>query len=171
MLVYLQMIESPEEQSLFAQIYEAYNGLLFYIAKGYLDNPMDAEDAVHQAFLYVAENMKKFQDGVCHKTKAYLVKVVESRAIDILRKRKHHLSTEDLEHLEGRMQDYPNLSPLASSMAKLPKRYQDALILRFWYGLEFREIAKMMKVTEVNARRLISRAREKLEQIYKEEAE
>ena len=49
MLLYLQMLETPEEKSLFEQIYLEYRGLMYHVAYEILHNDQDAEDAVHQA--------------------------------------------------------------------------------------------------------------------------
>ena len=59
MLLYLQMLETPEEKSLFEQIYLEYRGLMYHVAYEILHNDQDAEDAVHQAFVKIVENIKK----------------------------------------------------------------------------------------------------------------
>ena len=59
MLIYLQMIETPEEKSVFEQIYLEYRGLMYHVAYEILHNEQEAEDAVHQAFAKIAENIKK----------------------------------------------------------------------------------------------------------------
>ena len=59
MLLYLQMLETPEEKSLFEQIYLEYRGLMYHVAHEILHNDQDAEDAVHQAFVKIVENIKK----------------------------------------------------------------------------------------------------------------
>ena len=51
MIVYLQMIDTPEDRSKFEQLYLEYRGLMFHAANQILHNEQDAEDAVHQAFL------------------------------------------------------------------------------------------------------------------------
>lgn len=59
MLLYLQMLETPEKKSLFEQIYLEYRGLMYHVAYEILHNDQDAEDAVHQAFVKIVENIKK----------------------------------------------------------------------------------------------------------------
>ena len=58
MLIYLQMIDTPEERSKFEQIYLEYKGLMFHVAYEILHNEQDAEDAVHHAFVKIAENIR-----------------------------------------------------------------------------------------------------------------
>lgn len=77
MLIYLQMLETPEEKSLFEQIYLEYCGLMFHVAYEILHNEQDAEDAVHQAFVKIAENIKKIDAPVCPKTHSYVVTIME----------------------------------------------------------------------------------------------
>lgn len=169
MLLYLSALDSPKEKSTFEKIYYEYRGMLYGVAMSLLHNELDAEDAVHQTFLYAAENMNKFSSGVCPKTARYLVITVRCRATDILRQKSQCLPLDDAENLPAMGQDYPGLSPLAHCIAQLPEKYRDTLILRIHYGFEFREIAKLMGLSEANARKLVTRARTMLEQICEKE--
>ena len=62
MMIYLQMIDAPEDRSKFEQIYMEYRSMMFHIANRILTNEQDAEDAVHEAFLKIAENIEKIED-------------------------------------------------------------------------------------------------------------
>ena len=57
MIVYLQMIESPKQKSVFEQVYIQYKSLMYSVAYSILGNSQDAEDAVHHAFVKIAENI------------------------------------------------------------------------------------------------------------------
>ena len=70
MLVYLQMIETPEEQTKFEKVYLEYSGLMYSVAEEILCNELDAEDAVHQAFVTVAENIKKIDEPLSPRRRA-----------------------------------------------------------------------------------------------------
>lgn len=80
MIIYLQMIESDEDKSKFEQLYIMYKGLMFHVAMKILKNEFDAEDAVHQAFLSLIENLKKISDVKCPKTRAYIVIITETES-------------------------------------------------------------------------------------------
>ena len=54
MMIYLQMIYSPEDRSKFEQIYMEYRSMMFHMANRILTNEQDAEDAVHEAFLKIS---------------------------------------------------------------------------------------------------------------------
>ena len=59
MLIYLQMMDSPEDRSKFERLYLEDRRFMFHVANEILHNEQDAKDAVHQSFLKVAENMEK----------------------------------------------------------------------------------------------------------------
>ena len=101
MLIYLQMLESPEEKSILEQIYLEYRGLMYHVAYEILHNEQDAEDAVHHAFVKIAENIKKITDPVCPKTHSYVVTIVEHQAIDQYRRLQKHPSVELIEEIQG----------------------------------------------------------------------
>lgn len=169
MLVYIQMLDTPEEKDTFERLYLKYRDLMFYIANQILQNGQDAEDAVHAAFVAVAENMEKISSADCPKTKGYIVTITENKAIDLYRRRKRHPQTLYLEETEGLTISYEGKLAIAGCFAKLPGRYRDILLLRYRYGYTAKEISKVLNITEANAQKRILRAKEKLEQFCKEE--
>ena len=72
MLIYMALIDESENQSKFEEIYNTYKGLMFYVANKILNNEADSEDAVHNAFITIAENIKKVDKAVCPKTQNYV---------------------------------------------------------------------------------------------------
>lgn len=162
MLIYLQMIETPEERSKFEQLYIEYRGLMYHVAYEILHNEQDAEDAVHQAFVKVAENIKKVDEAVCPKTKSYVVTIVENRAIDVYRLKTRHEEVPLNDETVGLHVEYAGSYDLAQCFAKLPPKYREILILKHRHGFTNKEIAKMLSLTEANAIKLEQRAKGKL---------
>lgn len=169
MLVYIQMIDGPEEKDKFECLYLKYRDLMFYIANKILQNQQDAEDAVHAAFLSIAENMEKISSPTCPKTKGYIVTITENKAIDLYRKKKRHPKALLLEETAGLEVSYEGSHAIAHCFARLSARDRDILMLRYRYGYTAREIAKMLNLSEANANKRIQRAKEKLEKLCKEE--
>ena len=101
MLIYLQMIETEEDKVKFASIYDRYRDYMLTMAHRISDNEEDAEDAVHQAFLYVIENLGKIRDTTSRQTRAYLVIITEHMALNIIRKNKRYVSVEDMDQIPG----------------------------------------------------------------------
>lgn len=169
MLIYLQTIDAQSQQAVFEKIYAAYRGLMFYIAKNILLNDEDAEDAVHNAFIAIAENIGKIDVPVCPKTKGYVVTIVESKAIDIYRKNNRHPHLSLCEEVIGLTVDPAECQGIARCFARLPARYRHILLLKYRYGYNNQELAKLLHISYANTLKLIQRAKEKLAQFCKEE--
>ena len=156
MLIYMMMLETPEEKSLFEQIYLEYRGLMFHVAYEILHNEQDAEDAVHQAFVKIAENIKKIDTPVCPKTHSYVVTIVEHQAIDQYRRLQKHPSVELIEEIQGTNAHYEG------------DRYREMILLRYHHGYTVREIAKMLGLSLPAAIKLDQRAKNKLKKLCEE---
>lgn len=170
MLIYLQMIETPEDKSKFEYIYENYLGLMHHVAFQILNNTQDTEDAVHQAFVSIAENIKTISDVKCPKTRSYIVVIVENKAIDILRKKARIVNTIDFnENMWGIEIPEAGALDLATLMGRLPARYREVLLLRFDNGYTTKEIAKILDITPGNAEKLIWRAKNALQKLIAED--
>lgn len=168
MLIYLQTIDSPRERTKFETVYHLYRQTMYAVAFKILRNPQDAEDAVHHAFVKIAENIKKISDPECPKTKCYVVTIVENKAIDLYRKKqcRAHLPLDD--EAVGITVEYTGDNELARCMAKLSPRYRDILLLKYHHGYTTREIAGLLGLTLSNASKLEQRAKAKLEELCKE---
>lgn len=168
MLVYLQMIETEAQRSLFEQVYYKYRNLMYSVAYDILRNEQDAEDAVHHAFVKIAENISKILDPECPKTKAYVVTIVENTAISLYRQKRRHPSVPLDDPALGIRVEYTGENELARCMARLPARYRQVLLLKHHHGYTTKEIAKMLGLTVANVSKLEQRAKAKLETLCKE---
>ena len=168
MLIYLQMIDTPEERSKFEQIYLEYKGLMFHVAYDILHNEQDAEDAVHQAFVKIAENIKKIDDPICPKTHSYVVTIVENKAIDQYRKRQKHQTVELIDDIQGTEAHYEGNNDLTKCILKLPARYREMILLRYHHGYSVREITNIMDISLAAAIKLDQRAKNKLKKLCEE---
>lgn len=98
---YLQVLEVDSDRVLFTQLYKENKDKMLWIAKGYLTTNDLAEDAVHEAFITAAKNFQKISNNSCHEQAAYLVKIVKSKSIDILRKEKKYQYMEEFSDEAG----------------------------------------------------------------------
>ena len=168
MLIYLADIEAPRDKSRFVQIYETYQGLMFHTAFRLLGQPQDAEDAVHEAFLAIAQNISKISDPMCKKTKAYVVTIVENKAIDQLRRRKRR-PTVPLEDWQGILAQPQEENLLADCVLRLPAAERQLLWLKYYQGYELKEIGPMLGLSYDAVARLHRRAKEQLRELYERE--
>lgn len=169
MMIYLQMIDSPEDRSKFEQIYIEYRDLMFYIANRILNNQQDAEDVVHEAFLKVAEHIEKIGDPKCSKTKSFIVIVVENKAIDLYRKRSRHPNVELKDEVQSESVTCECENILAECIMKLPARYREVILLHYYHGYSRKEIAKILGLSYGATSRLELRAKKRLMELYERE--
>lgn len=168
MLIYLQMIESNEDKSKFEQIYHQYYRLMFHVARKFLQREQDAEDAVHHAFVKVAENITKISEPVCPKTKAYVVIIVENTCINILRRQQRRSQVPLTEEAVGTSVSYDGDDGLVKSIMQLPPKQRQVILLKYHQGYNLREIAKMLDMTYAAAVKTEQRAKAKLKTLCEE---
>lgn len=168
---YLQAIESEDDRSKFEQIYYRYRKLMFHVALKIVHNDPDAEDAVHQAFVSIIENLNKIRSPSLPETRSYVVTITERKAIDILRSREKVIAADYDETVQGIEIPPPETSELADAMAKLPARYREILLLRYLNGYSSAELGKMLNIKPGSVQRLLLRAKESLRDILAKEGE
>ncbi len=169
MMIYLQMIDTPEDRSKFEFLYMEYRGLMFHVANKILHNEQDAEDTVHQAFLKVAENIEKIGDPKCPKTQGYIVTIAENKAIDLYRRRQKHQVVELSDDLPGVTAIYEGENTLAACILKLPARYREVILLRYYQGYSVKEVAAILGLSLSAASKLNQRAKNRLRELYEKE--
>ena len=167
MLIYLYMIESEDDRSKFEIIYREYRDLMLYIANRILGDTKDSEDVVHQSFIKLIDVLGKIEEPRCHKTRALVVTVVERTAIDLYRRRRRENTVSlDEEYINvpdtAQVDAVADRADLAAAMASLPTRYREVLLLRYDSGFSNREIAGLLSMSEVDVRKTIQRAKDKL---------
>lgn len=169
MMIYLQTIETGEDKTKFEQIYAEYRGLMFHVAYEVLHNEENAEDATHQAFVRIAENIRKIDMPVCTKTRSYVVTIVEHEAIDQYRRIKRRRTVPLTDELHGIEVAYDGENALAACILKLPARYREMILLRYHHGYSVREIAEILGLSLPTAIKLNQRAKKKLEDFCRKE--
>lgn len=170
LLIYLQMIETEEEQSRFEVIYHEYFPLMFHIAYQILHHQQDAEDAVHQAFVSIAENITKIDQPLSPQTKRYVAIIAENKAIDVHRKSQRHpiTSLEDVSPGIGIPVEYDGDDELVKCILELNPLQRQVIWLKYHYGYSLREISSMLKISLPWAIQLDQRAKKKLKKRYEE---
>ena len=170
MLMYLSMIETPDDKAKFERIYNRYRNLMYPVAYKVLGNHHDAEDAVHQAFVAIIRHLEKIGDIDCPETRSFIVLITERKAIDLIRTSHSEKVIPLNEDLIGIEIPAPGDHGLADALAKLPAHYREVLLLRFDNGYSTKELAQMLGMTESGVRKLIGRAKNALGRMLEEES-
>ena len=174
MLIYMQMLETADEQAKFEQVYHTYSDLMFAVANRILNNTHDAEDAVQQAFFAILKNFEKISDVKSPKTKAFIVTIVERKAIDLYRTKQRNdvlpFSEEFINVPDACvLEQFANRSAFAHAVSKLPAKYRELLFLKYDTGFSERELAELFSMSAANVNKTIQRAKKKLASILEEQ--
>lgn len=173
MLLFLSMLETPEEQSRFTALYETYRYLLWYVAKDILKDRDLAEDAVQEAYLTLARHMDRVEEVNSPRTKRFLVTIVKSRAIDILR-RQRRVEVTEYEDALGDAADTDALDAyltvefyeqLVTAIRSLDENYRVVLECRYLHEMSEKETAETLGLAEKTVNVRVWRARKKLQQV------
>ena len=162
LIYYLSLIDDPRDDEKFIQIYELYRNSMFNKANSILHNVQDAEDAVQEAFISIAKNIKKVSEPECHKTRRFIVIVITHKAVDIYRK--NDIVTYSLD-------EHDKSSPLADVMehfVKLPEKYRTPLLLSVDQGYRSKEIAEILGERDDTIRKRLERGTKRLKELYDE---
>ena len=171
MLLYIQTIEDPRQARQFEDIYTACRGRLLALARRKLCGGAEAEDAVHQAFLALAEHFPRLCRLPRPQLEAYLVVVTERKCIDLLRQQSRRTGV-PFDEAMAAVTPPPCGSPVADAMGHLSPRYREALLLRYGCGYSVGETAKLLEVSYAAGQKLLQRAKEALRaELEKEEVE
>lgn len=172
--LYLAMIDTDEDRTKFAALYERYSRLMFYIARQILSDEQLSEDAVQEAFLRIAKNMHKVGDVSCPQTRNFSVIITRNVAITMKKQNAYDFET-DIAALEYRTKNYDELfntlsqKLLAECILKLPDIYRDALYLYHLYGYSLGETASLLGTSLENVKKRVQRARSMLRNMLIEE--
>ncbi|WP_131087053.1 RNA polymerase sigma factor [Clostridioides difficile] len=174
MLIYLSIIDSEEEKDKFEKIYEKYKKLMFYIANQILQDEQLSEDAVHNAFLKIIDNLDKIIEINSPRTKGFIVIIVKRISINIYNKRKREeisdINNESykLNSLDLSIENIGEYSNLGEALRRLSEIDLQIILLKYSHGFSIKEISKILDIKEVNLYKRNKRALNKLKKILAE---
>lgn len=177
MLLFLSMLDTPEERSKFTQLYENWRYLMYYVAKDILKDTNLAEDAVQEAFLTLTRHMDSVGAVDSPATKRFLVTITKSRAIDLLRRRKEGFveyedalgdaAVDDVEDAYLLQEDYHRI---VECIRRLDKNYRVVLECRYLHELSERETADLLGLSQKTVSVRSCRGKQKLREMLMVEA-
>ncbi|MBQ8614845.1 MAG: sigma-70 family RNA polymerase sigma factor [Ruminiclostridium sp.] len=170
---YLSMIDTEEEKSSFEELYIKHRQVMYTAAVKILRKPEDAEDAVHQAFIKIAENFKRISEIPQDRVRGYVIMIARNTAIDMQRKKKKFTASKvdiekcsvsfDAEYFEAFEQKV-----LVEAIRSLPKIYRDVVYLFYLEDFKVKEIAVMLSIKEKTVTKRLQRARQMLRKYLEE---
>lgn len=177
MVEFLILIEEEGEQLKFLKIYDNYKYRMLYISKQIIKDQSLAEDAVQEAFIYIALNIHSISSDILSaRARNFIYLVTKHKAIDILRKFKRNVSIteEALEHLTGGYDHVEALvlerdsyAQILTCIMELPAIYRECLEFNIVYELTGKRIATLTGVPYETIKKRILRGKALLrEKLY-----
>ncbi|MBR5295561.1 MAG: RNA polymerase sigma factor [Clostridia bacterium] len=148
-------------------LFMKYGDLLYRVALSRLGNDADAEDVVQDVFVKYMSAPPVFEDE--NHEKAWFLRSTIHRCIDLVRKQKGKtfVPLEDARHLAA--EDDEKVREILSLIEQLPEIYKDVVVLHGLEGFSLEECAKILEISLSAAKMRLSRAREMLKILRKEE--
>jgi len=141
---------------------------LYSAAYSICGNHPDTEDAVQDAFTRYFTSKKHFESQ--EHIRAWLLRVVMNRAIDICRARKRHPLPLDENLTPCELQD-PQEQELLNAVLELPEHYRMPLHLHYYEDYSIKEIAAILRLRESTVKMRLLRGKEQLrKRLLKEES-
>jgi RNA polymerase sigma-70 factor (ECF subfamily) len=168
---FLALIDEEEQKEKFVILYERYCSLMLNVAYRYLNDRSLAEDAVQDAFLAIAKNIKKVGDPDSAEARAYLLTVTRGCAIRLYHKFENETPDGDAVNekiktaapsAESEFIAYSDAAELKQAVKDLPDIYREPLLLRVAYGYSYKQIAKIVGLSEQGCRKRVERAKKML---------
>lgn len=173
--IHQELIDACFENDQKAQfeIYKLYYKAMYNSAFRILNDRMEAEDVMQEAFLDAFRKIQQY-DGTAT-FGAWLKRIVINKSIDVLKKTKNMESLESLEKviIELEDEDYNEvisykIDEIRKCMSELPNAYRVILSLYLLEGYDHEEISQIMDISYNASRTKFSRARQKLLLLLKE---
>ena len=153
------------------QIWAMYQSLMLYEAKKYFNNQAEAEDAVSEACIKLIRYLDKINEISSYQTRSYIVYIVRSVSIDILRKAKGNMNEPDdiLETLPDDGVDIlfdlivkEGYQAIKDAIKSLPNQLKDVVYLSLVNERSHLEIAELLGITESASKMRLYRAKKEI---------
>lgn len=141
-----------------------YSNTVYRVAYSILKNETDAEDIFQETFIKFYKNIEQMKNE--EHEKAWLIRVTINNCNMLLRKKKIRKEDEITEEIPDAQEEKEDILKLVNN---LPTKYRLVIYLYYYEGYKISEISKILNDSEGTIKSRLSRAREYLEKMIKEE--
>lgn len=148
------------------KLLEMYSGMIYRLAYLRTQNQADAEDITQEVFLKYITAGKKFNDE--EHRKAWLLRVAMNCTNSFVTSA-HYRHRASLEEVPVEITEITEKSEVYYAVQRLPDKYRISIHLFYYEDLSIAEISAITKTKESTVKSHLSRARDMLRNILKEE--
>lgn len=170
MIIFLENL-SYEEKHFIEDLYRKEKVFLYRLAFGILNNKDLAEDALSACFIKIMEDIDRILSLPESALRPYCLAILKNEAINILRKEKRLVYTNRAEELEIKNLENQiekdliikdQVENLLYKNQVLTDEERDFIIFRYKHDLTYKEIGRLMGVSEATATKRNQRILEKI---------
>ncbi len=165
------MFEAKRQVRFIETCYRLYEQKMYYVAYRILNDEMQAEDAVQEAFIRLMKAKTDFDDAESTECKKYIITVIKNAAIDAYKRNQRSNEILYFTDSNEEMENSDTCDPYVSSeveemMEELPEKYYEVFKSIAVEGYSVKETGLRLRITEDNVRKRYSRARKMLREMY-----
>ena len=178
-ILYADLIDGVGNRLRFEEIYETYCRQMFYKANSILQDAYEAEDAVHDAFIGIARNMKTVASIANEQDlRYYVLRAAENAAYNRTRQTKHYTQAVPLEDVSYVLPSGEfweticaklNYETLVGIIAAMPQIYREVLYYHFVLEFSMPEVAQSLNLKLATAKQRLVRGKKLLLQALEKE--
>jgi RNA polymerase sigma-70 factor (ECF subfamily) len=162
------------DRTAFGQLVQAYERPVYNLTYRMLGDSAEAEDAAQETFLRAYDKLATYQPE--RKFVNWLLSIASHYCIDRLRRRVRapqlsldgplppQWTVSNTPHPDQAVSQKQQQEQVRKALDTLPPDYRVAVVLRYWYGLSYDEIAATMTTTESAIKSRLHRARRMMAQ-------
>lgn len=160
---------SAGDQRALESFYRAYHGAVYGFALRLVRNPADAAELVNESMLEVWKAAATFRGA--SRVKTWLLGIVNHRAIDLLRRKRRHAASVELDEeiadesacaLPDVLANAQHAHHVRDCVERLPERHRQVVYLTFFEQLGYPEIAQVLDVPSGTVKTRMMHAKTKL---------
>lgn len=154
------------------QMYMLYENKMYALAYSILKNEAQAEDIVHDSFVKLTDYLDKIKHVDDNQTKALVLKIVKTTAINKYHKNQHEVWLYDFNDkddiadpqdiIDKKLTEINNSDILSNAAKDMPDIYKEIIRLKCYMELSTREIADITGVDTATIRKRYERAKKYL---------
>jgi len=160
------------DDSAFAAIVEQHAADVAALANRLLGWPGDVDDVVQEVFIAAFVGLKKFRGASSLRTWLFTITVNQCRRYRFRRLRRlQWVTIENAEAMESRdrggdrqAMDQETFAQVRRAVQRLPRKYREAVVLRYLQGLEGSEICELLGINTNVLQVRLNRARKRLKE-------
>lgn len=157
-------------------VYKSFYGYLMGIILRYVNDRNDSEELVNDSFIKIFKNISKFthpkdKEELQKAFKGWIARISSRTAIDFLRSKRTFLYVDDLIEEQQPLMEVNaisqlNVQDIMKLLGQLPETHKVVFNMYEIEGFSHDEISTLLNIPESSSRVYLTRAKNKLRQLY-----